>query len=461
MDPLSEAELRRLCQAATTSAVLGFIADLYAAQGWTVATIDAKEGTLTLERNDYQQRIGVATGTTVPDSVETVVVVGSEFDPTEITADTRVDIGDLRNRLLYSIDREQAADILERRFDKPFSVSVDASSAAESQSETERDTVSDSTSKAELDAAGRASAVPTASHQHASDNTQASTSSILADRRHLGLAGGLVLLAAVLVVIGTMGFPVADAGVDPATAPETTPVPVTATPSTGVQEATGSDRPVSAQPTQIATRAATYPPGVNRSGITAYQRLVSAHESQLANRSHRVTLVYREVKNGTVTGGTTQTVRVENETTYYATATEFGNTESFTPSFTDGTVYANGSVEFERTATGVTRRSPRGAAQFQTALSRYLGWYLSVEDSRIISTTPDGNPSTVSIAMDGDPYPGVTNTTGAAVVTESGVVTQVHRTHSEPGSAVRIVITIRVSDIGTTTVSSPDWADDA
>lgn len=462
MAPLSRAELRQCCQGATRSDLLGFVGDLYATEGWTVAAVDTDASVLTLQRDGTQRRVGVATETTVPDTVETLVLVG-ELDRSAISADTCLDIEDLRNRLLYSIDREDAATIFQRRFDQPLDRSTNSPQSADARAESEAETDQNPESNATPGPPGHGQpATPPTASENPTANDESASARTISNPRYIGVAGGLLLVVAVLVGGAAMAFSLTDSGANNAAsvASDPTPVPVTATTPTDAS-AGASERPVSARSTPLSAEAAMFPPGVNGSGITAYQRLVSAHQSQLADRSYRVTLVYREVQNGTVTGGTTQTVRVENETTYYATSTTFGEGVAATPSLVDGTVYANGSVELEQTQTGVIRREPQGPTEFQNSLSRYLSWYLSVSESRVLSDVPGENEPAVRIAFDGDPYPGVTNTTGTAMVTKSGLVRQLYRTHSEPGSAARIIIMIRVSDVGTTDVSAPEWAETA
>ena len=468
MPPLSQSELERLCRAAEPSDLLGFIADLYAARGWTVATKDVGDGVITLKRDGVLHRLGVVTETTVPDGVDTVVVVGTEVDPGTVSADTSLDVGDLRNLLLYSIDREQAATVFERWFDQPLSAPVRTGQPVDSHAASRDD-------PEQGEQAGHEPAAPAVAATHAAESStygsqpptgseSTDASSPIRNRRFLGLVVGLVLVVGIVVGAAGLGLPVTDPAVDNDTTPDTsadtefTPVPTTGTISIATQATSASEQLASAQPTQIPAESTAFPPGVDRTGITDYQQLIDAHESQLEGRSYRITLSYREVRDGTVTGARTQTVRVENETTYHATSTEFGRVVSPSPSLGDGDVYANGSVEFERTSTGVARRPLRGPGSYRTSLSRYLGWYLSVNESQTVAASAEGPTSTVRVATDGDPYPGVTDATGTAIVTESGLVTHLYRTHRRPDSQVRVVITLRVTDVGATTVSAPEWA---
>lgn len=469
MPPLSQSELERLCRAAEPSDLLGFIADLYAARGWTIATKDASDAVVTLERDGSLQRLGVATETTVPDGVDTIVIVGAEVDPAGLSADTYLDVGDLRNLLLYSIDREEAATVFERWFDQPLSVPGPSAQPVEPHSaprdnagqvDAGQDDTSESEPQPPPDAASHAAESSTARSQSPAESESAAPSNPFRKPRYIGLAVGLLVVVGIVVGTAGLGLSVTDPAVDnnTTTDEEFSPVPTTGTLSITTAETGESEQLASAQPTQIPAQATPFPPGVDRTGITDYQQLIAAHESQLQGRSYRITLSYREVRDGTVTGARTQTVRVENETTYHATSTEFGRLVSPTPSLGDGDVYANGSVEFERTATGVTSRPLRGPGSYRTSLSRYLGWYLSVNESQAVAASAEGPTPTVRLATDGDPYPGVTDATGTAIVTESGLVTHLYRTHRRPDSQVRIVITLRVTDVGTTTVSAPEWA---
>jgi hypothetical protein len=463
MPPLSRSELRQLCQTAEPGDLLGFVADLYAARGWTVVTTNAGDAVVTLERGESQQRLGIATETTSLSGVDTIVIIGTKVDPATVTADTILDIGDLWNLLLYSVDRERAATIFERWFDQELSDPVDTVDLAESHTdsqtdglqdftpESEPDTPRDTTTRAITDAAGQ-SQPPTA-------NGSGDTSTPFRTRRHVGVVVGLLLVLGIVIVATGVGLSVADQAVNNDTTTDTgvTPVPTTETLATATQETPESGQLASTQPTQIPARATGFPPGVDRTGITDYRQLIDAHESELEGQSYRITLSYREIRNKRLTGARTQTVRVENGTTYHATSTEFGRLVSPSPSLVGGEVYANGSVEFERTSTGVTRRRVQNPTSHRTALSRYLGWYLSVNESQAVAASTDRGMTTVRVSTDGDPYPGVTNATGTVIVTESGLVTHLYRTHSTPNSPVRVAITIRVSDVGTTTVSAPEW----
>ena len=464
MPPLSRSELGRLCQAAEPSDLLGFVADLYAARGWTVATTNAGDAVVTLERGGSRQRLGIATETTVPNGVDTVVTVGAEVDPATVTADTILDTGDLWNRLLYSVDRERAATVFERWFDQELSDPVRTVDPAESHAASQSNTPQDFSSEFGPDA-------PRATATHAIEDSagrsqpptgkeSVDTSRPFRNPRHVGVVVGLLLVLGIAIVATGIGLSVTDQAVDNDTTTDTgfTPVPTTETLATATQETSESGQLASAQPTRIPSQATAFPPGVDRTGITDYRQLIDAHESELEGRSYRITLSYREVRDEKVTGARTQTVRVENGTTYHATSTEFGRLVSPSPSLVDGEIYSNGNVEFERTSTGVTRRPLQNPTSHRTALSRYLGWYLSVNESQAVAASTERGTATVRVSTDDDPYPGVTNATGTVIVTESGLVTHLYRTHSTPNSPVRVVITIRVSDVGTTTVSAPEWA---
>ena len=201
------------------------------------------------------------------------------------------------------------------------------------------------------------------------------------------------------------------------------------------------------------------PPGIGSSGINDYGRVVETHRLALESQSYRVELVHREFRNGTMTGVSRQTVRVENATRYSATRVQSGTFVDGPSRLVGETVYANGTALFERTSTGVERQPIVDGDVYLRRHTQYLGYYLSVEDSTVVDYQMDPSGSLIRLTTDGDPWPGVQNASGNVVVTGTGVVVQVWRAYDVPGSDVRVVVTLHVSDVGETTVTTPAWVD--
>ena len=116
---------------------------------------------------------------------------------------------------------------------------------------------------------------------------------------------------------------------------------------------------------------------------------------------------------------------------------------------------------FRRGSDGSVRTEPLGTdpdGPYADLLDQYLRWYLSVSRSTVAAeTTVDGEPA-VWLLLDGDPYPGVVNTTGSALIDRRGVAREVHRSYDDPDRpGVSVSVTLRVEDVGDTDVPSPWW----
>lgn len=108
-----------------------FVADLYAARGWDTRLTDSF---IVATRDGQPRRIAVAQpslfGTPSAPDVDMVILGGRKES---IDADVEADgvdyetPADLRNVLLYGLSREEAANLFEKHFDRPFSVLVSTS----------------------------------------------------------------------------------------------------------------------------------------------------------------------------------------------------------------------------------------------------------------------------------------------------------------------------------------------
>jgi hypothetical protein len=130
-----------------------------------------------------------------------------------------------------------------------------------------------------------------------------------------------------------------------------------------------------------------------------------------------------------------------------------------------GSMYANGSVGYIRTADGVRKRtavrstlgSSAEAVSFVDRTERTIQWYLSANETRIVGRTERNGTTTYRIAFEGDPWPESRNVTGRARVDETGLVRVLYRSYSpaiEPG--VRVEVTIRIVP-GPVAVTRPAW----
>jgi hypothetical protein len=188
--------------------------------------------------------------------------------------------------------------------------------------------------------------------------------------------------------------------------------------------------------------------------------LLDAHASILRSASYRVSITHREFVDGEETGTFVQTVAVANATTYRVRSLRLGTFQDGPVRFDDGDVYADGTTRYERVSGGVNAEHVVGDDPFVGDVVRYVRYYLSVEQSRIADARTLDGTTLVYLRTTGDPWPGVRNSTGSAVVTEDGLVRTVRRGYDDPESDAYVVITIRIADVGRTNVTAPWWVPD-
>lgn len=281
---------------------------------------------------------------------------------------------------------------------------------------------------------------------------EASVSPVDGATRRSRVAFGGVALVGVLLVAAAFGFaplpPGLDAGSDPPPARDFQPGgPPTAT-LTATQTATPAD----------ATR---LPPGVSADGEIDEAVVADTTVAALTNRSYRFVVTYRERVDGEPTARLREVARVAGPTRYASRVSVLGEPVG-SPSAVDRTaVYAaDGRVVEQSAVSGAVQRgTPDGRDPFLDRLEQYVGWYLGVDRSRVVDTTRENGERRVFLRLEGDPWPGVENTTGTAVLTGDGVLREVHRSYTLPDRPnVRATVTVRVEAVGETTVRRPGWA---
>jgi hypothetical protein len=202
------------------------------------------------------------------------------------------------------------------------------------------------------------------------------------------------------------------------------------------------------------------PPGVAADGSIDEETLAEAHTAALAGRSYRLTLTVRVYVDGQPVGLRRESIRVANATSYSADVTRVGSFPVDTPTLADGDVYANGSARVERIGPSAGRAEPVEAERpYADRVATYLRWYLSVEQSRVAEVVwRDAGGTDYWLTMRGDPWPGVADTTGTALVTTEGMVRELRRSYRAPDRpSVSADVTLRVSGVGRTTVVPPAW----
>jgi hypothetical protein len=210
---------------------------------------------------------------------------------------------------------------------------------------------------------------------------------------------------------------------------------------------------------------AAFPRGVGAAGVTNAAALADAHEATLSNRSYRLTITYLEFEDGELRGAAHEQAFVASRDRYRSSVRRFGTLEHDEMMVASGPMYANGSVGYIRTESGVEERPPVRAAfgssasdvGFVDRTERTVQWYLSANATRIVELTERNGTATYHIAFEGDPWPESRNVTGQARVDETGMVRELHREYTpamEP--SVRIEVTIRIVP-GPVTVTRPAW----
>lgn len=434
MASIQEAPLAELCRGADPATVTAFVGDLYEARGWAVDR--QGEGRLVVSDGDRETRLAVGRSVdgVAPDLMAwaDAVVVADGTDTVERGVDV-IGPADLHEQLAYAVDRPVARRLLRSHFGwSPPEPPVDQ--GADSQATSEE---------------------------------QGSSWPFTGQPR--------VLLAAVLVLAVAGGVTVAVAGPigggeQPA---ETTEGGSDLSTPTPTDVATAADRS-SSTPTPTATPAeegggqageefVNLPPGVDQSGTIDNRELSRVQESLLANRSYRLSLTYQEFVGGEPTGLYTETLRVENATRYEGRVSRRGRLRTSPFSVVGGDVYADGSARYERVnESGVEEGVLLTYDRFVDDYALYLLWFLDVRDSSIVDQHSRDGTTTTFLTTDENPEPTIRNTTGTLVVTQDGLIERARWTYDISGTPageddVSVAFEMRLSDVGETTVSEPDW----
>ncbi|MEF8784081.1 MAG: hypothetical protein V5A39_13905 [Haloarculaceae archaeon] len=436
MASIPEVPLAELCQTAEPATLMAFVGDLYEARGLTVD----RQGDRRLVVSDGDRKTRLAVGHSAEDLesglvtwADTVVVT----DGTD-TVDGDVDVigpTDLHEQLAYAIERPVARGLLRSHF---------GWSPPESTGSQDPDN--------DIAPAGHSSSRPFAGRSRI----------LLAVVLVLAVAGGVTVAVADQIGGGEQPVEAADGGAelstptptDVATAAEgasPTPTEQTATPA-----AEGGSE-------QEGEQFVNLPPGVDQSGTIDNRQLSNAQESLLANRSYRLSVTYQEFVGGEPTGLHTETLQVENATRYRGSVSHRGRLRTSPFSVVEKDVYADGSVRYERVnESDVEQTVLLSYDRFADDYALYLLWFLDVRDSSIVDQQSTGGTTTTFLATDENPEPTIKNTTGSVVVTQEGLIKRARWAYDISGTPagddnVSVVFELRISDVGETTVSEPDW----
>lgn len=435
MASVPEAPLAALCRAADPATLTAFVGDLYEARGWAVDRQGDRQ--LVVSDGDRETRLAVgrSADTVAPDLVAwaDAVVVADGTD----TAKRGVDVigpADLHEQLAYAVDRPVARRLLRSHFGwSPPEPSVDQGTDGQA----------------------------TPAEQGPSWPFTGQPRVLLAAVLVLAVAGGVTVAVGGPIGGGQQPAETTDGGSD-----LSTPTPT--------DVATAADRS-SSTPTPTATptdqggeerdgeQFANLPPGVDQSGTIDNRELSRVQESLLANRSYRLSLTYQEFVGGEPTGLYTETLRVENATRYAGSVTRRGRLRTSPFSVVERDVYADGSTRYERVnESSVEEGVLLSYDRFVDDYALYLLWFLDVRDSSIVDQQSRDGTTTTFLTTDENPEPTIRNTTGTLVVTEDGLIDRARWTYDISGTPageddVSVAFEMRISDVGETAVSEPDW----
>jgi hypothetical protein len=212
-----------------------------------------------------------------------------------------------------------------------------------------------------------------------------------------------------------------------------------------------------------------YPPGVTPGGVTNARTLARAHGDVLRPPyTWRVT--YREVRNGTVRGELTATVRVADERTFVSSVETNGSLEATPPAGVPVRErYANGGREYVLRDTGaggggaaLARRGPPGSGaeryvdEAGLLVRRTLGG--DGTETAVAAPVDDGDVGLLyRVRATGSEAPDARNATGRAIVTEFGLVEALYHEYTPAGHPdVRAVVTFEYR-VGAVAVERPSW----
>lgn len=466
----TEAELASLLSAAESAVVTAFVSALYGARGKDVARTD--DGFTVAGDDLVVVQTAADDPATLPLAAATEVVT---VDPASLpdTETPVITVSDLHHQLLYALDRERAAALVATHFDRDLDsfeghdeapAGIRDVTPVATPAGSQRDREEPPATAAD---AGETGSSPVA--QTMADTSSAPETSESAPpfgeggpsvregpiRQHrLALVGvALVVGLAALAGPGLVDWPVGSGPVGPFGGNGTT-ANATADPSGSALAGQG-----------IPVSQSGLPPGIDADGSIDEQTLADATEAYLTGRSYRLEITYREFQDGQETALYTETLRVENETQYTAAVTQLGEFERGPPVVAGRDLSATPNGTTERTWVDgqqrvVHRNATVPAADFVVDdVEQYIRWYLSVDESVVTDEQSDSETPVYRIVSDGDPYTGITNATGSSVITSAGLVREIRRTYDVPNEpGLHVVVTLRVSDVETTTAPAPAWA---
>ncbi|MFC4358524.1 hypothetical protein ACFO0N_11290 [Halobium salinum] len=209
---------------------------------------------------------------------------------------------------------------------------------------------------------------------------------------------------------------------------------------------------------------ASLPPGVTPNAVDA-RALAAAHGRVLGNTSYTLVLTHREFRDGRPTAVRREVARVEGSERYVSSVTGAGEPTATVQVVADEEVFANGSVRVERGVDGEPRDARSGQSDFaepddpfRSRAENYVDWFTSVREAGVVETVERDGRTLYWLSLADDPWLGVENSTGSALVDERGLVHSLRRSYDVPGRpGVSVTVTVEVVNVGETTAPAPAW----
>lgn len=470
-------EFVRACREAATDDLVGFVAGLYEAQGWTVERTRGERFVVT--GTGETRQIAVVRSDASPAGDPDIVVSTSPEPVGTEGAERTLDLSDLHEQLCYAVDTDARTRLSTEYLDlAPQSSGVaDGTDASRTRSgPTGKSTRPDQQREPDGEA------VTDSAPAHRESSREGTTAIAEARDRLTALGDSLgrprltaVLVIAVLAVaagltVGHLGGDATGAG---SGGPDSgvTQATVTPTPTPGeylteerlaVYAAESRSQQWDSQVTNpspdqagrsLPADAATLPPGISANGTLDGYALADAHRLAVANTSYTLTLTYREQVDGRTTGFYREVIRVAADGRYDVSIDSLGRYAPSAPELVGREEYSG---QQHRRGEATHTVSPREASVGKRT-EEFLERFLSVTESRVADRHGDDTVATYRLYTHGSPLATIENATGTVFVTRRGVVRHGRWTYEVSGHpAVEAVVTLETTNRGETALTTPD-----
>lgn len=443
MAPVPPHRFAALFRALDPAERAAFVARLWSARGWETSVED---GSVVAVRDGAEERISVVDpgrfGTPALGDADVVVATRDRAavrDGAAAAGVTYLPPGRLRERLLYSLDRETAATLFAETFDRPLDAPV---------------------------------GTPISLSEGAWEAGSAASEAV---RERIGSSRGL----AVLLLIGLLvGVAVAGPALSP---PETNTTVPSATFTPGEAGALGGS---TATPATVGTSTDDdgRPAGLGERSITDRSALLDGHVAGVVGTSRTLELRASGPTNATFMRGRERwnyTARIQHSREYrfdgrfVFPATTFPSENDSSADVATVSIYADGETKYRRlrTPNGTTyRRYPiettGDASGYATEIRTYLATYLQGDRSIVdcVGTLESGDCFAYRIVITGAPetFPDAESYRAVAVVQDDGIISSFRVSYTLPdsdgdGERELVQFAVEYEGFSETTVSEPDW----